>query len=76
MWKSEGIIFPRKSKNVQNSFMCFQNYTQEETLKMVKLDLFLVFSPVGYLSTILIPYTNTVFNYPLDLGGIMRWVGC
>ena len=28
VYKSEGIIFPHKAKNLQNSFACFQNYTK------------------------------------------------
>ena len=63
--KSEGIIWPQKANNVQNSFSCFRNYTQEEVLNMSKLELFLIFFPFGYLDTTLIPYINKVLNCPL-----------
>ena len=76
VWKPEGIICPRKANNLQNYFACFRNYTKDEVLKMSKLDLFLVLFRVGYLNTILIPETNKVLNDPLDLGELMRWVGC
>ena len=54
----------------------FWNYTQEEVLKTIKIELFLFLFPVGYLNVILIPETNKVLKYPLDLGGFMKWVGC
>ena len=60
VWKSEGIICPRKAKDLQNYFACFRNYTKEDVLKIRKLDIFLVLFPVGYLDTILIPETNKV----------------
>ena len=41
---------------------------------MRKLELFLFFSPVGYLYTIPIPATNKFLKGPLDLGEFMRWV--
>ena len=53
----------------------FWNYTQEEVLKIRKIELFLVFLPVGYLNSILITDTNKVLNNPLDLAELMRWVG-
>ena len=74
MWKSEGIICHCKANNVQNDFAFFWNYTQEEVPNMSKLELFLVFFPVGYLDTILILETNEVLKGPLDLGEFMRWV--
>ena len=55
VWKPEGIIFPRKVNNLQNYFACFWNYTKEEVLRMIKLELFLIFLPFGYLVNILIP---------------------
>ena len=42
---------------------------------MIKLELFLVFYPVGYLNAILAPETNKVLKDPLDPGEFMRWVG-
>ena len=47
VWKSEGIIFPRKANNLQNYFACFRNYTQEEVPKTRKLEILLVLFPVG-----------------------------
>ena len=43
MWKSEGVICTPKANNVQNYFSCFQNYTEEEVLNMIKLDIFLFY---------------------------------
>ena len=43
---------------------------------MSKIDIILVFNPVEYFNTILIPYTNKVLKYPLDLCEFIRWVGC
>ena len=45
---------------------------QEEMPKMSKLDLFLVFFPVGYLNTTLVPETSKVLKCPLDLDEFMR----
>ena len=76
VWKSEGIICPRKANNLQNYIASFWNHTKEEVLKMSKLDLFHFFFPFGYLNTILIPEINKVLQGPLDLGEFMKWVGC
>ena len=43
---------------------------------MSKLELLLVFSPVGYINTILIKETNKVLKDPLELGQFMRGFGC
>ena len=43
---------------------------------MIKLQLFLVLFPVGYIDTILIPETSKVLNDTLDLGGFINLVGC
>ena len=43
-WRSEGIIFPRRSNNFHNTNAVFNNYSREEVIKMTKLELFLIFS--------------------------------
>ena len=43
LWKPEVIIFPCKADNIQNYFACFHNFTKEEVLNMIKIDIFLVF---------------------------------
>ena len=48
-WISEGIIFPRLSKHLHNTYAAFRNYSREEVMKMTKLELFLILSPVDYL---------------------------
>ena len=75
-WKSGGIICPRREKNLQNSAACFMNYTREEVMKITKLELFLVFFPVEYLSTVLIPEKNKELDQPMDLGEFICWLGC
>ena len=67
---------PSQGNNLQNCFACFRNYTKEEVLKMINLELFLVLFPVGCLDTILIPEVKMFLKGPLDLGQFMRWVGC
>ena len=52
--KSEGVVCPRKANNVWNYFTFFCNYTQEEVLNMINLDIFLVLFSVGYLKNTLI----------------------
>ena len=34
-WRSEGIIFPRQSKNLHNTNAAFKNYYREEVMKMM-----------------------------------------
>ena len=75
VWKSEGIICPRKAKNIQDYFSCFWNYTREEVLKKIELQLFLVFLTIGYLNTILISETKKVLKDPLDPGDFTMRVG-
>ena len=41
-----------------------------------KLELLLVFFPVGQINTIFIPDKNTVLKDPSDLGEFMWWIGC
>ena len=45
-------------------------------MKMTKLELFLVLSPVYYLKTVLIPETNNQLDLPMDLGEFICWLGC
>ena len=52
--KSDGIVCPCKANNIHIYFTYFWKYTKAEVLRMSKLELFLVLSPVGYLHTILI----------------------
>ena len=40
------------------------------------MEIFFVLFIVGYLNTILITYKNQFLKDPLDLGNLMRWVGC
>ena len=47
VWKSEGIICPRKANNLRNYFACFCNLKKEEVLKMSKIELVPVFSLLG-----------------------------
>ena len=76
MCKSESIICLRKANNIHNYFACFWNYTKQEVLKMIMLEILLVLIPVGYLNTILMIDTNNFLKDPLDLDDFMRWVGC
>ena len=46
-------------------FCC--KYTKWQVLKMIKLELFLVLFPVGYLDTILFLETDKVQNLPYTL---------
>ena len=43
-------------------------------MNMIKIELFVVLFPIGYLSTILIAETNKSLNYTLDLDEFMIWV--
>ena len=43
---------------------------------MKNIELFLIFSPVGYLDSILIIDTNKVLKDPLDICEFMTCVGC
>ena len=56
--------------------MSFCNYTKEKVFNISKLEIFLVLFPVVYLNIILIPDTNNVLKYPLDLGEFMMWFSC
>ena len=49
-WRYEGIIFPRRSNNLNNTNTVFKNSTREEVLKMTKLKFFLGLFPVDSLS--------------------------
>ena len=40
-WISEGIICPRRSNNLHNTYSYFNNYSHEEVMNMTKLDMFL-----------------------------------
>ena len=48
-WSSEGIICPRKSNNLHNTYADFNNYSCEEVMKMNKYELFLILFPFDYL---------------------------
>ena len=47
VWKPAGIIYPCRANNIKNHFTCFWNYTQEEVLYMIKLEIFLVSPLLG-----------------------------
>ena len=44
-WRREGIIFPRKSGNLQNILASFKHYSHDAILRMSLLQLFLVIFP-------------------------------
>ena len=51
VWKPAGIIYPCRANNIKNHFTCFWNYTQEEVLYMIKLEIFLVSPLLGTSTT-------------------------
>ena len=53
-------LYALARQNMFIFFCVFQNYTQEDVQNMIKLELFLVFFPVGYLNTILVSEINKV----------------
>ena len=75
-WRREGIICPRKSGNLQNSFASFIHYSHDAILCMSLLWLFLVMFPEYYLEEVLIPNTNKGLSVPMDLQEYIQWVGC
>ena len=60
IWKGEGIICTRKASNMMDSSSDFKNYSQEDILKLSRLDLFLIIVPVAYLQVILILETENI----------------
>ena len=46
-WRRDGIIFPRKDGNLQNSFASFGHYSHDAILCMSLIQLFLIFFPRG-----------------------------
>ena len=75
MWISEGIICPRKAKNVQKKIVFSKIHTigGAEGYQARAIPCFVsCWSPQHD------PHTRDEkrFNYPLDLGEFMRWVGC
>lgn len=75
-WKEDGIVCPRRAANLQNSAAKLKNYSQEDVIKMSKLDLFLVLFPLEYLKTVVIPETNKQLTSPIDLCELLRFIGC
>ena len=53
--RSEGMIWPRQSNNLHNTNAAFKNYSREDVIKMIKLELFLILYPVEYLKEKPIP---------------------
>ena len=39
-WRLEGILWPRQSKQLHNTYYAFKNYSCEEVMKMKNLELF------------------------------------
>ena len=74
--QSEGIILPRRPKNLHKTNAAFKNYTREEVIKMTKLELFLFLFPVYYLKEILIPEINKLLEHPMELGEFIWCLGC
>ena len=66
-WRREGIIFPRKAGNLQNSFASFRQYSHDAILCMSLLQLFLVMFLEDYHEELLIPKTNKGLSVPMDL---------
>ena len=66
-WRREGIICPRKTGNLQNSFASFRHYSPDAILRMPLLQLFLVIFPYDYIEEVLIPETNKGLSVPMDL---------
>ena len=52
---AEGIVCPRLARNLTDTPACFNNYSNEDIMKMFKLDLCLICFPVGYLKQVVIP---------------------
>ena len=46
------MVCPRRAANLQNSAAKLKNYSQEDVIKMSKLDLFLVLFPLEHLKTV------------------------
>ena len=63
-WISEGIICLRRSKTLHNTSADFKHYSREEVMKMTKLEISLLLSPVDYLKEILVPGTNKLLKRP------------
>ena len=66
-WRREGIICPRKSGNLRNSFASFRHYLHDYILRMSLLQLLLVMLPEDYLEEVLITDTNKGLSVPMDL---------
>ena len=75
-WISEGIIYPRRSNDLHNTNAAFKNYTCEEVIKMMNLELFLILFPVNYLKYIITHKTNKLLKHTMDLGEFILWMGC
>ena len=74
-WRREGIICPRKSGNLQNSFPYFRHYLHEAVLSMSLLQLFLIMLPEEFLDQFLTPKTNKRLSVPMDIQDFIKFVG-
>ena len=59
-WRREGIIYPRKAGNLQNSFA----YSHDAVLHMSLIQLFFIILPEEYLKKVLIPDSNKGLSVP------------
>ena len=75
-WRREGIIFPHKSGNLQNSFASFRHYLHDSILRMSLLQLFLIMLPEEYIEKVLIPDTSKGRSVPMDIQEFIKCVGC
>ena len=59
-WRKEGIIFPRQSNNLHNTYAAFNNYSRKEVMKMKKLEMFLILFSVDYIKEIYVVIKSQV----------------
>ena len=75
-WRREGIIFHRKSGNLQNYFASFRHYSRDSALHMSPLQLLLIMFPEEYIEKVLIHNTNKDMSVPMDHQDCIKWVVC
>ena len=70
--RREGIICPRKSGNLQNSFAYFRHHPYDAVLRTSLLHLFLIIFPEEFLDQVLIPKTKKGMSVPMDLQDFIK----
>ena len=75
-WNTHCIICPQRAANLQNSFASFFNYLRADVMKMSRLDMFLIMTPMQFSEDTLINNKNEQLDVPITTDEYIKWVGC